>query len=89
MKVLFQHIDRYQESTPDAKVYQINGSNELTDEILAQIISRHFGDISYDEALEDVQNWDNMDVDASNTHVCLWGEETDMIFTNLDPLLEG
>lgn len=86
MKVLFQYIYRSQESTPDTSVVQIVGSTELTNEVLAQIISQHFGDVLYEDALEDVQNWDDIGVDDGCT--CLWGEETDMIFTILDPLLD-
>ena len=75
MKVLFQVVDRYQESVPDNKFYDVEGDS-LNEEVVLKLMSEY-----YDDEFTEIGKY--RELSKSQQCWCVWGEETDIIVTVL------
>ncbi len=74
MKVLFQHISRYQDSVPNSKVLEVEGDS-LTKANVQKMMEDYF---------DDDTDFTSGDISKSKKCWCIWGEEEDTIITVLD-----
>lgn len=79
MKVLFQSVDRYQESVPSFKQYEVEGDC-LNEEVVLKLMSDFYEDFYEDEITEFGKY---QELSKSDKCWCVWGEETDVIVTVL------
>ncbi len=84
MKVLIQEIDRYQSTTPIVQVVQVGG--DWGKEAIVQALMVWDTDMTE----SDVSEWmsqESLTIRQNGKTFCIFGDETDLIFTNLDELV--